>query len=330
MDLLGFLYRKFNHLPSSVRIEACSYCQLNCPDCYMRKNDTKCIIGSGYLKFEDYKKFIEKNFYIKNAELSLSGEIFLNPELSDIIKYSYRKGVSLTAFNGVNFNKVSDEMLDTLVKYKFKGLTISIDGCSNETYSIYRRNGNFDTVIGNIKKLNSIKSKYKSIYPLLQWQFIIFEHNKSEISKAVNMARIIGMDNIYFKFPWSEKDLPKNFDNQKLLVINERKGIFNNGNELIKEIRNYTDLCRQPWTQPQINWNGKLLGCCCSTHNDLDINVFDTTLKKALNSEKMQIMRKMIEGKITPDETIACSNCNFYENMKKNNRYIQSKYLIFN
>ena len=109
--------------------------------------------------FWQFQKISQKNPYIESIELSLSGEIFLNPELEEIIKYAYKKKVKLTAFNGVNFNNVSDKMLETLVKYRFTGLTFSIDGTSQETYEKYRRNGNFNNVIENIKKIKFTKRK---------------------------------------------------------------------------------------------------------------------------------------------------------------------------
>ena len=127
-DKFWEIYRKINKLPKMVCIEACSICQLNCCDCHMRKNDSNIIVGNGYLKFKDFKNFIDKNPYIKKIELSFCGEIFLNPELNEIIKYAYKKNVELTALNGVNFNTVSDETLETLVKYKFKGIKQIIQG----------------------------------------------------------------------------------------------------------------------------------------------------------------------------------------------------------
>jgi len=129
-----------------VRLEASTICQLNCKACYMRINNYG-VVGKGYLKLEDFKRFVDNNKFIKNIELSNSGEIFLNPDLIEILKYAYSKNVLLTADNGVNFNNVSDEMIEALVKYKLYSLTFSIDGASQEVYEKYRINGNFNKVI---------------------------------------------------------------------------------------------------------------------------------------------------------------------------------------
>jgi len=315
------LYRHIFKLPKMARLELCSLCQLNCTGCYMRNKDSGQTIGSGYLKFDDFKKFLQKNPYIESIETSLSGEIFLNPDFIKIIKYAYQKGVKLTAFNGVNFNTVSDEILEALVKYKFAGITFSIDGASNETYIQYRRNGNFNNVINSIKKLNYFKQKYNSKYPVLVWQFILFDHCRQEFMQAFEFAKELDFSNMYCKFPWSKKNITTK-EIYQLHVINSKK-IPLKDKEIVTFLNeNNMPLCFQPWLAPQINWDGRLLGCCCSTHNDLAINVFNSGLKKALNSKKVKQMREILTGNIPAKNDFACSHCGFYKQMQTSGRYI--------
>ena len=130
---------------NSARLEASSMCQLKCPLCETSRGILKDRnIGWGYLKFEDFKKFVDNYPTIKTIELSNNGEIFLNPDLNKIIQYGYEKKINLTALNGCNLNTVKEELIESLVKYKFHDLSISIDGASNETYKIYRQGGSFD------------------------------------------------------------------------------------------------------------------------------------------------------------------------------------------
>ena len=316
------LYRKINKLPKNARIEACSLCNLDCRDCYMRKTLSGQIINNGYLKFLDFKNFIRKNPYIKNIELSLAGEIFLNPDLKKIIRLASFKKINLTAFNGVNFNSVSDEMLELLVKYKFKGITFSIDGATNETYKVYRKNGNFDKVIENIQKLNDFKKIYKTKFPILQWQYILFKHNIKDAQSAIHIARDLNMASIYFKEPWN-KEVTK-FDSDLLQKFIPFKPFFDKEFQKILKDNQY-DLCFQPWLSPQINWDGRLLGCCCSTNHDLGINVFDMGLKKALKSPSMEKMRALLTGKIIKNSDIACKYCFKYQNMQKKGKYLNEK-----
>ena len=89
-----FYYKSKEDLPKRIRIEACSLCQLNCPACTVRKLEKQMPKDwLGYLKFNDFKNFID-NYNFKEIELSNNGEIFLNPELDEIIKYAYEKKIS--------------------------------------------------------------------------------------------------------------------------------------------------------------------------------------------------------------------------------------------
>jgi len=113
--------------------------------------------------------------------------------------------------NGVNLNTISDEVAEALVKFKFKHIQVSIDGASQEIYSQYRINGNFDTVIRNIQKINEYKLKYKSKYPELFWQYVLMEHNENDVINAKKIAKMLGMP-ISFKLTWDNGYIPKNVE----------------------------------------------------------------------------------------------------------------------
>jgi len=121
---------------------------------------------------------------LKRIELAKKGEIFLNPALLSMLELAHQRGVKLTADAGVNLNKVRPEVLEGLVKYQFLSLVCSIDGASEETYSIYRVRGKFTNVIDNIRKINELKQQYRSPFPELTWKFIVFGHNEHELPVA--------------------------------------------------------------------------------------------------------------------------------------------------
>lgn len=194
-EYLAEMYKNKNELPKKIRLEVCSLCQLDCVKCFVRQNDSKYKDGYelGYLPFKNFKKFVDDN-NLEEIELSNLGEIFLNPDLLDIIKYSHTKNISLSAVTGVNLNYLPDELAKALVKYKFERIVVSIDGATPETYAIYRRGGDFNTVINNVKKINHYKRKYNSKYPELVYKFILFGHNEHEIDKAKELAKKLNME----------------------------------------------------------------------------------------------------------------------------------------
>lgn len=287
------------------------------------RRDNYANMGKGYLKFDDFKNLVENNPCIQSIELSMSGEIFLNPELIDIIKFANKNNIKLTAYNGVNFNNISDKMIESLVKYNFKGLTVSIDGASNETYSQYRRKGNFDKVIGNIKKLNKYKTLYKSKYPNLRWQFILMNHNDHEILKAKEMSKELKIEKIYFLLPWDGEYIPKNVDFvEKETDLIFQKSTYEKYKAKHKNPNKHL-LCYQLWKQPQFNWDGRFLGCCCGTYIDLGINIFTQGYEKSLKSPKLKYMKKVLQGKCEPDNSIPCIHCNTYKLMKESGDFIK-------
>lgn len=311
-------YIKNTFLPNKVRLEACTICQLRCKCCYMR-NDIN-TVGFGYLKYADFKKFVDNNSFVKDIELSNSGEIFLNKDLVKIIKYAYVKGVNLTAWNGVNFNDVTDELLEALVIYQFKSLTISLDGTCQETYTKYRVGGDFNKVIENIKRLNQYKEKHNSVYPVLSWQFIVFGHNEKEIPIARKMAKKYKFNEIYFKLNWDENFSPIQDDE----FVKKETGLryVSRSEYLCEEQKSYTrNMCMELWKNPVINWDGKLLGCCNMYKNDFGINVFKVGLGKALSSKKYKEAQKMLAN-YGPETDNPCLYCERYQVLKETRSYL--------
>lgn len=305
---------------NKVRLEACTLCQLNCVKCPMRTNynldrTIKPVIGKGYLKFADFKKFVDKTPYIKKIELSNWGEVFLNPELSEILKYAYEKNISISMYNGVNFNTVSEEILELMVLCKVSFINISIDGASQETYSIYRRNGNYNKVIENIIKLNYYKQIHNSDFPVLQWQYIIFEHNEQEVLLAKQQAEKLNMK-MFFKLQRDFGYVPKDpaflhrVTGLEFLSIEEYNEHTN---------KDYLSLCTDMIYVPQINWDGRLLGCCRAIDCDFGVNVFEMGLQKALSSEEFVKSKKNIFLKDNEiydlSENNPCKRCHIYKKM---------------
>lgn len=311
-----FMKKKY---PFRVRLEASTLCQLNCRDCFMRKN--KCgAVGSGFLKLVDFVAFLDKNPFIKEIELSNNGEIFLNPQLLDILRVAYERGVDIYASNGVNFNTVSDEMLEALVKYGVKKITFSIDGASQEIYSKYRRNGNFDTVINNIRKLNEYKKKYDSFFPLMKWQYVIMDTNdsESEILKAKKLAEELKLKMV-FKKTWNQNYVPKNPE-----MLEKLTGLSFSNKDAFFEGRKRFIPCADLWKNPQINYDGRFLGCCCNYTLPFDINVFDVGLKKCLDSKVVRKSKEMLKGG-KPYKDSPCYKCYFYSDLLKSKNFIKEE-----
>jgi MoaA/NifB/PqqE/SkfB family radical SAM enzyme len=292
--------------PREIRLEASSICQLKCPSCPRFTSIFQATIGNGFLKFEDFQKLIDHNPRIACIELSNYGEIFLNPDLIEILRYAHVQNVTLNA-RGVNLNDAKEDVLEGLVKYKLRNLICSIDGASNDTYKIYSIKGNLENVILNIRKINLLKKKYQSEYPFLYWQFVIFGHNEHELPIARRMAADLGMHFIP-KLSWDEDFSPikdAEFVKQEtgLNIVSRKEYKQRYGADLMQWI------CNNLWDDPQINWDGKVLGCCRNFWGDFGGNAFRDGFMIAVNNEKIQYARDMLLGRKVARDDIPCFSC---------------------
>ena len=116
------------------------------------------------MKAKDFIKIVKQNPNLKEVEISRNGEILLNPELVEILKYSYEHNIKITVNTGVNLNYLTEEQAEALVKYQVASIIVSLDGATSETYKIYRHYGDFNKVLENIQKINKYKKLYNGSY----------------------------------------------------------------------------------------------------------------------------------------------------------------------
>lgn len=292
-----------------LRIEACSKCQLRCQKCTTAKGiNRKGVVGWGYLPADRFARLAEENPDVAECEISNWGEIFLNPELEGILAAAQAHNIRLKASNGVNLNLLSKEMADALVRYRFHALSVSLDGASQDTYHEYRRRGKFKKVIRNIRRINEAKARHGSPFPKLNWQFVIFGHNEHELPAARAMAEELGMT-----FRPKLNHSPHYSPVRDADFVRRESGLeVASRDEFTAETRRpYSFACTQLWDSPQINWDGKLLGCCVNKFGDFG-NVFERGLRAALAGERYRYAQDMIVGRVPPRDDIPCVKCKVF------------------
>lgn len=297
---------------SEVSIDFSTICQLRCVECSTSKGIThNGIVGRGQLSYDDFVAFIDKNSEIKRMEMSNWGEIFLNRDINKIIKYAFDKGVTLYCGNGTNFNDVEEETLEALVKYSVEYLNISIDGATQETYEKYRVRGNLAKVLHNIERLNFYKEKYKSDFPKLSWQFVIFGHNEHELPLVKNLCKKYNMT-FNPKLNYSSFSPVANRD-----FVRKESGLGVADRQEYKEKHKheYKAPCYHCFASPQINWNGDILGCSVNKWKTLG-NIKAMSVEEWTKSEVfMTLADVLFNGKDCPDN-LPCFYCPNYQNKK--------------
>ncbi|HKX10703.1 MAG TPA: hypothetical protein VJN67_21055 [Stellaceae bacterium] len=306
--------------PTAIRLEAASHCQLRCPSCPTTSGAIRPAIGSGFLRASDFERLLDRNPQVRAVELSNYGEIFLNPELPEILRIGHQRDIKLTAQNGVNLNAISEGVLEDLVRYRLHSLTCSIDGATSESYARYRVRGDLAKVLEHIRAINALKRRHRSPYPLLRWQFVVFGHNEHEIPAARRMAGELKMD-FTPKLTWDDDFSPIR-DRDFVL----RESGFDAATR--EEYRQSTGedyaraICTQLWIDPQINWDGKMLGCCRNFWGDFGANAFTEGVRAAANSEPMHRARAMLLGRAPARDGIPCTTCEIYLGMRESGRWL--------
>jgi MoaA/NifB/PqqE/SkfB family radical SAM enzyme len=307
--------------PRKIRLEASSFCQLRCPSCPTITGDINPAVGSGFLRFDSFRQLIDENPSVTQVELSNYGEILLNPHVLKILEYASSRAVAITLSNGVNLNHATDELLEGLVKYRVRHITCSIDGASAETYRTYRIRGNFDKVIQHIEQINHFKRKHRSELPQLTWQFVVFGHNEHEIPAAREMAGRLEMA-FFPKISWDAKFSPIR-DSEFVQAQTGERAVTRQEYEQIHGRQYMSSICHQLWDDPQINWDGKNLGCCRNFWGDFGGNAFTDGLRACFNHEKMHYARAMLRGRKPPRDDIPCSTCEIYLSMRGHSDWIR-------
>ncbi|MGE0733977.1 MAG: radical SAM/SPASM domain-containing protein [Alphaproteobacteria bacterium] len=307
--------------PASIKLELSSACQLRCPSCPTATGETARTLGAGFVRAAAFRQLLDANPGVREIEISNYGEPFLNPELGQILADADARGVVLRCDNGSNLNNARDDVLEALVRHRLRTLRCSIDGASAETYAVYRVGGDFARVLANIRTINAHKRRYASPFPELTWQFIAFGHNQHEIEAARAQATALDMK-FFVKLNWDERFSPP-IDEAML----KRAGRLEDASRTAHRARTGADymdpLCHQLWDSPQINWDGRVLGCCRNFWGEFGGNAFRDGLSTVLDGERMRHARAMLQGRAPARADVPCSTCEIYLDRRRHGRWVE-------
>jgi MoaA/NifB/PqqE/SkfB family radical SAM enzyme len=310
-------------LPRHIQIDASAHCQLACKSCPTADGDVARALGAGHLDPQKFAALLDRNPGLCEVELSNYGEMFLNPRLAEILRIAWERKVTLHADNGVNLNFAPDETLEALVKYGFRSMTCSIDGASAESYPQYRVKGDFDRVIGHIRKINEYKRRYRSGFPFLRWQFIVFGHNEHEIAAARKLAAELDMQFVP-KLSWDDDVSP--IRNRELVQIETRSRAVSRAEYYQATGRDYMrHICAQLWHAPVLNWDGRVTGCCRNFWGGFGANAFTDGLEEAINAPAIVHAREMLMGRAAERPDLPCTTCDLYQTMKRDRSWIAAE-----
>ena len=248
---------KLSARPISLSIEPANICNLYCPECLTGSG--KLLRKKGKILPDDFKRIIDQAYRdLCYLLLYFQGEPFLHPQLVDFICHAKSKGIFVASSTNGHF--LSEANAIDIVRSGLDYLIISLDGVTQESYRKYRKGGDFNQVISGIKALVKAKKELKINYPLIELQFIAFQHNEQEIEQFRELGKKLDVDRTVIKsaqiygLEQSSEILPPENSIHSRYKKNEL-GKFSP----VKKKRKY---CWRQWSGAVITWEGDMAPCC--------------------------------------------------------------------
>lgn len=174
-----------------LQIELTSFCNAECPSCERQEsfknfssfsNPYSRQLNQKYITVQDFKKWFNHDFNnLKRIHFcGAIDEPTLNPDLIQICDYISSNYKNVEIWIATNGGTKTVKFWRELAKFNTI-VIFGIDGLS-DTNHIYRKN----------VKWNKLEKNYKAYIDnggRAIWQFIVFEHNKHQISKAKKIAK---------------------------------------------------------------------------------------------------------------------------------------------
>lgn len=178
--------------PYVLVVDPTNVCNLRCPLCptgLMQRGRQ-----AGMIPWETFTKVIDEAApWAYKVNLFNWGEPLLHTHLFEMIKYARSKNLGTSMSSNMSI-QISDERIDELISSGLEYLCLSIDGATQEAYATYRKRGNLEQVLSNVRRLVERRRALGSKTPVLEWQFIPMRHNEHEVEQARRIAAEIGVD----------------------------------------------------------------------------------------------------------------------------------------
>ncbi|MCK5687418.1 radical SAM protein [bacterium] len=186
-----------------IQFDLTNHCNVNCPMCYMSYHRFK---EQGFFQFDLFKKIIDEivdeKYFATMIKLYWIGEPLLHPEFNMFVDYIFKKKLlhdffkhTMVSTNGFALDRtLAQNILNTvktgvdngLPEDTFLVVLFSVDAITPETYRLVKPGAELNNIMENIKTFLSIRESLGLNYPVITLQFVIQEHNHSEVGAFVD------------------------------------------------------------------------------------------------------------------------------------------------
>jgi len=181
--------------PFGLVVDPSNACQLACPGCVHSARNTSSRLfdwPAATLSEDRFSELLRQyGPYATGVYFYNYGEPLLNLNTPKLIRLAKAYLLQTSISTSLSVRRFDAE---AYVESGLDFIGLSIDGVTQSTYQRFRRQGDLELVLDNLRKLVDAKRKLGQRYPILSWNFLAFEHNVHEIPLAARMARRLGVD----------------------------------------------------------------------------------------------------------------------------------------
>jgi pyruvate-formate lyase-activating enzyme len=263
--------------PYELCIDVSSKCNLHCPYCPTGRGEQGGR-GRGNISVDLFKGILDEiGPYVYQLELFNWGEPFFHRALPELIAYAMEKGVERTIISSNLSFPLREDDIRSVVRAGLTHLAAAVDGADQQIYEQYRRGGNFNLVMRNLRAFVAAKRALGSATPHICWQYLVFAHNEGQIEQARRLADEIGLDafavhgGLYDDPVWAPQG---DYDVNYLQVRANR--------------------CTWLWNKAVFHWDGGFASCCMGFNKHDDFDRFRPgQFRRMWNNEKFIAARRI-------------------------------------
>ena len=271
--------------PSTYIVDISGRCNLKCPLCPQGVSLPEHEQPVKYMSFKDFVTIFEKiKSYAKTITLHNWAEPFLNPEISQIIKFLNKEAPDIILHISSNGIPLNEGRIKKLSGAKIDFLEISISGLTQDVYEKYHKNGQIKKVLNNISLL--IRSSDLEIKKL-SIKYLQFDYNISSYFSIKNeILKHLGIEKLP---PFVELNITPGYITAAVSGYENKYSV---------ELEKYKskkipmkDTCNYPFEQMVIRSDGEVFPCCVVPY-DKNFSVGNLL---AMEYEDFSISKKYIE-----------------------------------
>jgi len=292
---------KLHSKPAFVKIDISPICNLRCTVCVHADPGESLLLRKQV--FDKRHRMTPEQFQeivdaVKGHATAVSlytwGDPLTHPQLTELSRIASDAGLQVHASTNFSF-KWTDQRIRDLVESGMTHLTVCVDGLSQEKYERTRVGGRIDWVLDNLERTIRFRNESGRQYPLVEVQYIRYQHNLDELEPARRRCEELGVDE--FASFWGA--LHNYADREP-------------GNYEVHGPKSTGALpgCYWPHYSVVVKWNGDVIPCCehrmASQHAaGVDArtfgNVFEQPLSEIWNGPKYRQARRLVSDPTRSD-----------------------------